>query len=239
MIGTLLNGAAILAGGIVGRTAGQKVSAQFQQRLKLILGAFSIYVGFATAWSGLKGSVGHFIRQSAIVLLALIVGKAIGLFVGIQRRLNKLGKYAKQRFADAQSSRQARFSDGFVACTVLYCVAPMALLGALQDGLKGDFRILAIKSAMDGLATLAFVQSFGWSVLGSAFPVVVYQGTITLAARALAPFLDGRELADPVSAAAGFILLAVSLVILELKKVELSDYLPSLILAPALTWLFR
>ena len=126
-----------------------------------------------------------------------------------------------------------------MTCTVLFCVAPLALVGAVQDGLLGQWQALGIKALMDGLATMAFARTFGWGSILAAVPVVSFQGTITLTARLVAPFLTAHLLVDSVNAVAGMLVFIVSLIILELKKVELGDYLPSLAVAPLLTWLWR
>jgi hypothetical protein len=239
VIGTILNGVAILAGGIVGLTATKQISALGQRRIQVLLGAFTVYVGLSMTWSGLHGSFGQVAKQLGLVLLSLIMGKFIGQVLRIQRNLNRLGQFAKRQFAAAQSQSNPHFNEGFVTCTVLFCVGPMAILGSLEDGLRGDFKVLAIKGVMDGLATMAFAQTFGWGVMLSALPVVAYQGTITLSARVLAPYLENQALLDPLFATGGLMLFSVALVILEIKKIELSDYLPSLACAPLLTWVFR
>jgi uncharacterized membrane protein YqgA involved in biofilm formation len=117
-------------------------------------------------------------------------------------------------------------------------VAPMAVLGAVQDGLDGHWQTLGIKSVMDGFATMAFVSTFGWGVILSAVPVLAYQGTLTLAAHLLTPLLQERALLDPVNATGGLLVFCVALIILELKKIELADYLPSLVYAPLLAWVW-
>ena len=115
----------------------------------------------------------------------------------------------------------------------------MAILGSLQDGLYDNPRTLLLKSCMDGLAAMAFARTFGWGVLLSAIPVLAYQGTLTLLAEFLSPLLHQKSLLDSVGATGGLLIFCVALVILELKRVELADYLPSLFYAPLLTWVFR
>jgi uncharacterized membrane protein YqgA involved in biofilm formation len=239
VIGTILNGAAILAGGTVGLTVAKEISPANQAFLKIALGVFTIYVGFSTTWSALNGSFGHVLKQLGIVALALVLGNLIGKLLHIQKSLNRLGKYAKERFSKSDPKDQNRLSEGFVTCTLLFCIGPMAVLGALQDGLSGNFKTLAIKSLMDGLATMAFTKTFGWGVMLSAIPVVAYQGTITLGAKALQPLLGDQALLDSINATGGLLIWCLALIILELKKVPVADYLPSLIFAPLLTWIWR
>ena len=210
MVGTVVNGIAILAGGAVGLMASKQLSAANQQALKVLLGAFTVYAGLSLAWSGLNGSFMKIGKQLLIAIVAI---------------------------ADLQSNQ--RFGDGFVTCSLLFCVGPMAILGAVQDGLAGNYRILLIKSVMDGLATMAFVPSFGWGVMLAALPVVAYQGTITLLAQNLRPVLDQQDLLNSINVVGGLLVFCIALIILELKKIELADYLPTLFYAPLLTWALR
>ena len=238
MIGTILNAAAIVIGGVVGLAATRQLSLVNQTALKILMGAFTVYVGLAMTWQGLNGSFMRFLKQLSIVLLALVLGNATGKLLRIQRGLNHLGQYAKKKMAE-QPGNCRRFNDGFIVCSLLFCVAPTAVLGALFDGLTGNFQVLIVKAAMDGLATMAFVAMFGWSVILAVIPVVAYQGTISLAAKSLFPFLEKHGLVDSVNATGGLLVFCVALVILELKKIELANYLPSLVFAPMIVWLWR
>jgi hypothetical protein len=239
MIGTILNTAAILAGGTIGLTVAKDIPPHHQTRLKMFLGAFITYAGFSTTWSALNGSFGRVTKQIAIILLALILGNVVGKAMRLQKGLNRLGEYARDRFSRAQTGAEPRVAEGFVTCTLLFCVGPMSILGALQDGLGGSIRTLAIKSVLDGISTMAFARTFGWGVLLSALPVLAYQGTITLAATAVQPLLQNRELLDSVNATGGLLISFIALMVFEVKKVPLADYLPSLVFAPLLTAWWR
>ncbi len=246
MVGTLINVAAIVAGGAIGLTAGKQFSPRTEYRIKMILGVVTIYVGMKTTWSSINGSLGSVLKQVVIVLVALVLGNVIGKTLRIQKTLNKLGEYAKKTLQGQQTTnpeeqriKPKRFADGFVTCTLLFCVGPMAILGALEDGLSGKVQTLAIKSAMDGLATMAFVKTFGIGPIFAAIPVLAYQGTITLMAEGLKPVLTNHMLLDSINATGGLLILCISVVILDIQKVPLADYLPSLGVAPLLTWLFR
>ena len=239
MIGTILNAAGILLGGVAGLTVARQISPARQAQVKIILAAFTVWVGLSMTWKGLNGSFAQIGKQFAFVILAMMAGKLVGQVLGIQKNLNRLGQYARERFAQASPPDAPRGSDGFITCSLLFCVGPMAILGALEDGLAGNYRILAIKAAMDGLATMVFVTTFGRSVMLAVIPVVAYQGTITLLAANLAPYMQQQELLDSLNATGGLLVFSLALVILELKRVEIADYLPSLVLAPALTSLNR
>jgi uncharacterized membrane protein YqgA involved in biofilm formation len=239
MLGTIVNVAAIVAGGIISLAAGRQLSPRVQQRIKLILGVLTVWVGFKTFWGAIHGTFFQVIKQTAFVLLALILGNLIGKTLGLQKRINRLGEKAKESFRDDSPGKPRRFGEGFVTCTILFCVGPMAILGSLEDGLTGRIQTLAVKSLMDGLATMAFVKTFGIGPIFAAIPVLAYQGTITLAAHSVQRLLENHLLLDSINATGGLLILCISVVILDIQKVPLADYLPSLAVAPVLTWLFR
>ena len=240
MTGTILNAAAILLGGIVGLTASKQPSLAHQTALRILLGAFAVYVGLSSTWQGVvNGGFLQVLKQITIVLLALMLGNLTGKLLRVQKSLNHLGQYAKQNISGARPAFSRRYSEGFITCSILFCVTPIAVLGSLQDGLTSNFKTLAVKSVMDGLATMAFVTTFGWGAILSVIPVIACQGTLSLLARLLQPFLAQHALLDSINATAGLLVFCIALIILELKKIELADYLPSLLYAPLLTWLWR
>ncbi len=239
LFGTLLNAAGILLGGLLGLALRRQFNPNTQIHLKNILGLLVIWVGLSTTWKSLGGGVLGVAKQMTIVVLALILGRLTGRLLHLQKGLNRLGEYAKERFSKASAGAPQKWSEGFITCTVLFCVGPMAILGSIQDGLDGKWQTLGIKAAMDGLATMAFVGPFGWGAILSVVPVMAYQGTLTLAARLLAPQLQNPALLDSINATGGLLVFCISLIIFELKKIELADYLPSLAWAPLLTWVWK
>src|SRR5436190_18391971 len=194
MLGTLLNVGAILGGGVAGLVLTKQISPANELRLKLLVGIVVSYVGVTTTWGAINGKFGQIVKQVIIVVLALVIGNLIGKMLGLQAKLNRAGALARTKLAAAGNVDGTRLAEGFVTCTLLFCVGPMAILGALQDGLNGNVRILAVKSIMDGLTTMAFVKTFGWGVMLSALPLFAYQGGITLAARSIEPFLHNQAL---------------------------------------------
>lgn len=233
-LGTLINALAILLGGFLGLKIPRGFAASHQLFIKGVLVMLTLYAGGSMIWNGLNGTFRQVMGQIGIMLLALVLGNIIGKLLRVQKSLNALGQWAQERFASAQGG-QKPWGEGFVTASLLFCVGPMALLGAIEDGLRGDYRVLAIKGLMDGLATMGFVTVFGRGVLLAAVPVVAYQGTVTLCAQALDQVLS-EPLTHSVSATGGLIVLMVPVVILEVRKAPLADYLPSLVVAPLLTW---
>jgi uncharacterized protein len=216
----------------------KQLPASAQQLSKVGLGVLTIFVGLKITWGSLGGGSGHVMKQLVIVVLAMTVGRITGHWLGFQRLSNRLGQFAKEKISSAGAGAGRRFTDGFITCAVLYCVGPMSILGALQDGVGARWQVLGIKAVMDGLTTMAFVPMFGWSAMLAVVPVVAYQGTLTLGAVALASHWQ-QPLLDSVNATAGLLVFSIALVILEIKKVELADYLPSLAFAPLLTWVWK
>ncbi|MEO8427267.1 MAG: DUF554 domain-containing protein [Verrucomicrobiota bacterium] len=239
MIGTILNATAILIGGVVGLTTTKQMTAANQGLLKVILGVLVVYAGLSMTWESLNGSFPHCIKQLVIVILAMILGRIAGQTLHLQKSLNRLGQIAKEKFSNATPGSANRVSEGFITCTLLFCVGPMAILGSVQDGLLGNSRTLALKALMDGLASVAFAKVFGWGILLSVIPVVAYQGSITLLAHLLEPYLRDPAVLDSINGTGGMLVFCIALIILELKKIELADYLPSLAVAPLITWFWR
>lgn len=239
MLGTILNAVGILLGGILGMTLRRQMSPATQTALKGLLGILVIYVGLKTTWTSLGGSFGDIARQLCIVILALTFGRITGRLLRLQKGLGHLGRYARERFARHGSDSAQRWSEGFVTCTILFCVGPMAIVGSIQDGLSGQWQTLGAKAIMDGLATMAFVGTFGWGAVLAVVPVVAYEGSITLAAQFVKPWCDDVAMMNSINATGGLLVFCIAMIILEIRKFELADYLPSLAYAPLITWLWR
>lgn len=238
MVGTILNVVGILLGGLLGVTRKNPVAASTQGILKLLLGLATVLCGFWLIGVSLGGGFARMALLLGIVLVAMVIGKQVGRLLRLQQGSNRLGRYARERMESLQPGRPIPFSDAFNACTVVFCAAPLGIIGALTDGLAGLWFPLAIKAVMDGLAMMGFVTLFGRASIAAALPVLAFQGTITLGCLLyVGPWLDSHDLVDPVIATAGVLMFAVSLVILESKRIELADYLPSLVMAPLLWWI--
>jgi len=238
--GTALNVAGILIGGIAGLAWRKPFSPAQESFFKVALGAFTVFYGLRLTWISLNGSAPHIFKQLLIAVLALMLGKVTGRLLRLQKMSNHLGREARARFTEVKPAGPGRLSEGFKTCAVLYCAAPLAILGSVQDGLSGYYYPLTIKAVMDGLATMGFVAWFGWGVMLAALPVLVVQGVITLAClHVFKPLLEAHGLVDSVNAVGGLLVFCVALIILELKRLEVADYLPSLAFAPLLAWVWR
>jgi uncharacterized membrane protein YqgA involved in biofilm formation len=235
MTGAFLNAMGILLGAMFGLALRRPLSARAQNFFRRALGAAAVFFGLRLVWLGVNGTFWPCVKQIFIALLAVTLGNWIGKLLRLQKISNRLGRFADSLISNAQSVAPRKNSGGFTACTILFCAAPLGLLGAVTDGLSGDFYLLAVKAVMDALAMTGFVKMFGWPSALSAFPVYFFLGAATFACQFFAkPFLDAHGLADPVNVAGGLIACAVALVIFEIRKVELTNYLPALAVAPLL-----
>ncbi len=236
----------ILIGALFGLALRKPLSVRTQVFFRALLGLFTIGFGLRLVWLGVNGTFLSVLKQLLIAALAVTLGFWTGKMLHLQKLSNRLGRYAGGLIAKTQSDGPRKISDGFIACTILFCAAPLGLLGAVTDGLPagdnrtGYFYLLAVKAVMDGLAMTGFVKMFGWPSALSAFPVFIFLSIITYGCQFYAePFLAAHNLVDPVSAVAGLIACAIALMIFEVRRVELANFLPGLAIAPLLAWLLK
>jgi uncharacterized membrane protein YqgA involved in biofilm formation len=226
-MGTLINAAAILAGGLIGLFFGKKIPERLRNTIVSGLGLFTLAYGvyiFANT------------RNILIPLSSLVIGTIIGEVLHIEEGLDGLGERLRRRFASSEQAQGKRslFVDGFVTTSLLFCIGPMAILGSIQDGLSGNFQMLAIKSILDALAALAFASSLGTGVLFSSVLVLVYQGAITLAARLAGRGFDETVVSE-MTAVGGIILAGIAISsLLGIKKIRTGSFLPALFVAVAI-----
>jgi uncharacterized membrane protein YqgA involved in biofilm formation len=239
LTGALLNAIGIVAGGMLGAVRQKPLSPVQENLLQKLLGAFTTIYGLRLAWMSFSGPYAHVLKQFCILLVSLILGRLLGKLLRIQEFSNRLGQGAKKTMEEVAAGRRSP-GDGFKVCTALFCAAPLGIVGAVQDGLSQYYAPLAVKSVMDGLAVMGFIGMFGSGVTLSALPVLALQGSIALlCALELKPFLEGHGLIEAVSGVSGVIIFSVALVLLKLKRVALADYLPALVVAPALAAVWR
>ena len=239
MIGAFLNALGILLGALFGLTRRQPLTLRTQKSCQSALGAFTAFCGLQLIWMNVGGNFSAVLKQLFLAVLAIILGNLLGKILGLQKISNRLGRYAAGLLARAEKIPPGRPGDGFWAVTILFCAAPMGIVGAVTDGLDNYFPPLAIKGVMDGLAMASFVKQYRWSAGLTAIPVCLFLAGLTwLAQHSLENVLATPALAHSVNTAAGLILCAITLVILQVRRVEIANYLPALALAPLLTrWL--
>ena len=236
MIGPILNALGILLGALFGLARRNPLSARSQNSAKSALGALTALCGLHLAWLHLGGGAFSVIKQLFIALLAMILGNLLGKLLGLQKLSNRVGRHASGLLAGAANQSGQKPKDGFLAATLLFCAAPLGFIGAVTDGLNGYFFPLALKALMDGLAMTRFIKMFRWPVALAALPVFLLLNSVAAGVRAFAlPLLAAPALLNSVGTTAGLIICAMTLVILEVRRVELADYLPALLFAPLLT----
>lgn len=234
MLGTFLNVGGIILGGLAGLYL-KPLSMANQATLKVLLGAFTVFFGLQITWKSMHGSFFQVLKQLLVVVGGLILGRLVGKLLRLQKLSNGAGKFARKRMEEIKPGQRGGSSDGFVICSLLFCVAPLAILGPVHEALGGYVQPLLIKTVVDALSMMAFVTMFGGAAIFSFVPVLAFQGLLTLGLRALEPRLHAQV--DPILAAGGFLVFSVALIILGLKKIEAADYLPSLATTPLLAWL--
>jgi uncharacterized membrane protein YqgA involved in biofilm formation len=241
MIGAVIDSAGIVAGGVCALACKKTLPARYQLAAKLGLGIFTVWLGLGLTWKSLNGTFTQILKELGIALLAMLLGKWVGQLLRLQKLSNSIGQYAS-RALTAQGGGK-RFNDGFLVATGLFCAAPLAFLASVQEGLNSSSfsPVFLIKAGTDGLATMAFCVTFGWGSLISAIPALAFQGGIIRSAQWMEPWLSRQPwpLVDSINAVNGLLIFCVALIILEIKKVRVADYLPGLVLAPLLTrWLW-
>jgi uncharacterized membrane protein YqgA involved in biofilm formation len=222
MTGTIINIFTVLVGGIIGLLIGSRLPERVRQTVVAGLGLFTAAIG-----------IQMFVKTQnpIIVLSSLLVGGLLGEWWRIEDGLRGLGGYLERRFTGSQEiSEGSRFIRGFLTASLVFCVGPMTVLGSIQDGLTGDYSLLAIKSVLDGFAALAFASSLGVGVLFSVVVILVYQGGLSLLA-ALAQSITTPAMMDEMTAVGGVLLLGIAISsLLEIKPIRIGNFLPALLI---------
>lgn len=233
MTGTLINIVAVLIGGLIGIACGSRLPERVQRTIIAGLGLFTAVIG-----------IQMFLKTAnpIVVLGSLLVGGLLGEWWRIEDRLSNLGGYLERKFTKGESERisnpektndqGSRFIRGFLTASLVFCVGPMTILGSIQDGLTGDYNLLAIKSVLDGFAALAFASTLGVGVIFSTIVILVYQGGISLLA-AQAQALISPDMMTEMTAVGGVLLLGLAISsLLELKPIRIGNFLPALLIGP-------
>jgi uncharacterized membrane protein YqgA involved in biofilm formation len=172
-----------------------------------------------------------------IVLGAILIGTLLGEWWRVEDGLHNLGKVLEVRFSKTDDDGSNKFVRGFLTASLLFCVGPMTILGSIQDGLTGDYNLLAVKSVLDGFASLAFASTLGVGVMFSSIIILVYQGGISLLAVQLNALVTPAMM-NELTAAGGVMLMGVAASnLLEIKKIRVGNMLPGLLVAPIIVWI--
>ncbi|MCR4428663.1 MAG: DUF554 domain-containing protein [Caldiserica bacterium] len=228
MVGTLVNTGSIIAGSLVGFLASKKLKTTSSPLLTQAMGLLTSILGFQMALKANSSSL------MLTLLLSLVLGAIIGELLHIEEFLERLG----ERASSLLKFQGGGIARGFVAATLLFCVGPMAILGSISDGLKGDFQLLLLKSIMDGTASVFLTSTLGIGVIFSAVPLFLYQGGLTLLARFFAAQVP-ESLILALTVSGGAIIVLLGFHFLGVKKFKVANFLPALILAPIFQEIFQ
>ncbi len=234
MTGTIINVITVTIGSLIGLFFGNRLPERVHQTVVAGIGLFTACLGVLMFLDT---------NNPIIVLGSLLVGGLLGEWGRIEARLENTGGWLQDRFAGGGSDApgRERFIKGFLTASLVFCVGPLTILGSIQDGLTGDYRLLAIKSTLDGFAAIAFAASLGLGVLFSILVVFGFQGGLSLLAEGVTSVFpsDLLELGmiPEMSAVGGVLLVGLAISsLLELKKIRVGNFLPALLIAPLIVW---
>jgi len=227
LFGTIVNGLAIIIGSLIGtqlRNIPERVKVTVMQAIALAV----IVIGIGM---GLKS------ENFLIVIGSLAIGALIGERWDLEDKLNRLGSWLEKKTG---AKEEGSFAKGFVTATLIYLVGAMAILGALDSGLRNDHAVLYTKSMLDGFSAILFTSTLGIGVLFSAFPVMIYQGTIAILATKIVRFIP-QEILDmfivEMTATGGVMILAIGLNLLGITKIRVANLLPAILIVGVIVYL--
>lgn len=237
-VGTLVNIVAILVGSSVGAVVGDRLTERSRTLTTDILGLITVLNGALSLKVVLSGDMVDAIGDTWVIFLllaALLLGGLVGSLLRVEDRLDGLGQQLRAKLA--RGSGQGSFVEGFVTASLVFCIGPLAIMGAFDDAMGLGTDKLILKSVLDLFASMAFAASFGWGVAASAIAVGVYQGLLTVVGLGLGTMWDAAQI-DAMTAVGGLLLIAIGLRLLHIKQIAIGNLLPSLFLAPYLLTLF-
>jgi uncharacterized membrane protein YqgA involved in biofilm formation len=222
-MGTIINAVAIIIGGALGLLFRKGFPERIAQTTLKVLGLLTIVIGISMALQS---------QELIMVLVSLVIGAVIGEWINIEDRLERFGKWLEKKLHLTEESP----AKGFIYASLLFCVGSMAIVGSITDGLKGDHSILMTKAIMDGIISIPFAASMGIGVLGSAVPVLLYQGGLTLLAWKLQSLFTPSMIRE-LTSVGGVIVMGIGVNILGLQKIKVGNFIPALILIILLIYL--
>jgi uncharacterized protein len=237
-LATLVNVTTVLLGAGIGVLLGNRLPVRTRDLVTDALGLVTLLIAATSAVAVLDPDLSSVVGDSApmlIVLGSLLVGGIAGSLLRLEQRVELVGGWLQRRLSGSgsSSSDRARFVEGFVVASLVFCTGPLTILGSLNDGLGNGGEQILLKAVLDGFAAVAFAASFGWGVAASAVTIVVVQGSLTLLGVALGDVLPDAHLAA-ITAAGGLLLVGVALRLLRIREIPVADLLPALLVAPVL-----
>jgi uncharacterized protein len=227
-LGTIVNTAAIILGGVSGTFIKSGLPQRYKNIIMQAIGLSVLVVGVSGALQGMykitnEGTISR--EYITVMIFSLVIGSIIGEFINIEEKLDRMGLWFQKRFIKGDST----FAQGFVTASLIYCVGAMAIVGSLEDGLIGNTNTLFAKSILDGVSAIVFAATMGIGVAFSALPVLIYQGSITLLAGFIKPWLTA-EVISQMSLVGSILIMGIGLTMLEIKKIKVGNMLPAIFL---------
>jgi len=226
-LGTLINTTTILAGGSIGYFFGHRIKDSIKTIVVQIIGLATIVMGISNVMDT---------HNLVFPLVGMVIGSIVGELLKIEERLEGLGTWLKNKFAK-DKGEESTFVKGFVTATLLFCIGPLTILGAIEDASGRTPQLYIIKGTLDGFMSIIFVAAYGIGAAFSAVSVFVVQGLLTLGGTGIDSLLSDRMRTE-LFAAGGFAVLAIGLNLLDIKKIKLGSMLPGLIITPLLVAIF-
>jgi uncharacterized membrane protein YqgA involved in biofilm formation len=234
-LGTIINSAAIVAGGLIGHFTGKLFRQDQQESLTKACGISVLFISIAGAMQGmLHIDNGEILSgKSMLVVLCLALGTIIGEIIGIEKGFEHFGEWLKVK---SGNSGDKRFVNAFVTASLTVCIGAMAIVGAIQDGISGDYSTLAVKAVLDFIIITVMTSSLGKGCTFSAVPVFLFEGAVTVLARIISPVMTKTAVAY-LSLVGSVLIFCVGLNLVWGKKVRVANMLPAVIFAVAAAYL--
>ena len=228
-LGTIVNTAAVVVGGVVGHFTGQRFNADQQDSLGKACGVSTMFIAIAGAMQGMlkieSGALSS--GKSMLVVICLALGTLIGELLGIEQAFERFGAWLKRRTGN---ERDANFVNGFVTASLTVCVGAMAIVGSIQDGLSGDYSILSVKAVLDLIIIAVMTSSMGKGCVFSAIPMFAFEGGMTLLARLLAPVMTDAAV-QSLSLIGSVLIFCVGVNLVWGNRLRVANMLPATVLA--------
>lgn len=225
--GTLINVGTVIAGGLLGTVLGNRLPEKMRNTVLHGLGLITLTIGVTMAITT---------KNTLIPLFSILIGGILGELLRIEDALERMGKWSEARLGALFGGNQNTFAQGFITASLVFCVGPMTILGSIQDGLMGNYTLLAVKSLMDGFAAMALAATLGAGVMLSAVTILAYQGLLSVAAGLFGAALGGVTSSTPwvieMTATGGVVILSIAFILLDIKRIRAANLLPAVFIAP-------
>lgn len=228
LTGTIVNVITVIIGSCLGLLLKKGLSER-------LTNALMVAVGLAVAYIGIDGSLSG--ENMLVAVLSLVIGAVIGEWLAIDRRLNRIGELLQRKLAK-KSDGESTIAQAFVSASLLFCVGAMTIVGSLQSGIANDHNTLFVKAILDGISSIVFAATLGAGTLLAVVPVFVYQGSIALLARFVAPYLTDAVIAE-MTCVGSLLILALALNLLNITKIKVANLLPAILVPIALCPLYE